>query len=135
MSIEETIARIRDELDLFGEPLEKYEYIIEQGRELQPLDEAYRSDAFLVQGCQSKLWLHPYAKEGRLYFEADSDALIVKGLVQILIRIYSGRTAEEIRQSDTSLLEQLGLSEIITPGRQNGVASMLKRIYAFAGGD
>jgi cysteine desulfuration protein SufE len=134
MSIEETIERIRDELNIFGEPLEKYEYIIEQGHELQPLDDAYRSDAFLVQGCQSQLWLHPYTKEGRLYFEADSDALIVKGLVQLLIRIYSGRTAEEIRRSDKGLLKQLGLSEIITPGRQNGVASMLKRIYAFAGG-
>lgn len=135
MSIEETIALIRDELELFGDPLEKYEYIIEQGQALAPLADAYHSDGYLVQGCQSMLWLHLYKKEGRLFFEADADALIVKGLVRILIRIYSGHTAEEIRRSDRRLLEHLGLSEIITPGRQNGVASMLKMIYTYAGGN
>ena len=132
MTIPECIEQLRDELSLFAEPLEKYDYIIELGHDLQALDERYRSDLYKVQGCQSNVWLHPYEKEGKLYFEADSDAIIVKGLVRILITIYSGRTPQEILQSDRALLEQLGLSEIITPGRQNGVASMLGRIYGYA---
>ncbi|MDX1295728.1 MAG: SufE family protein, partial [Sulfurimonadaceae bacterium] len=87
---------------------------------------------YRVQGCQSTVWLHPYEQEGKLYFDAESDALIVKGLVRLLIRIFSGATACEIVETDRALLEQLGLSEIITAGRQNGVASMLGRIYGYA---
>ena len=112
--------------------MQKYEYIIELGHELLPLDSAYKSELYRVQGCQSTVWLHPYEKDGLLYFEADADALIVRGLVQILIRIFSGATAKEIVSTDRKLLERLGLSEIITAGRQNGVASMLGRIYGFA---
>jgi cysteine desulfuration protein SufE len=132
MSIIERIGVLQGELELFDEPLQKYEYIIELGHDLPPLEEAYRSELYRVQGCQSTVWLHPFEKEGKLYFEADADALIVRGLVQILIRIFSGATAQEIVSTDRKLLERLGLSEIITAGRQNGVASMLGRIYGFA---
>ena len=132
MTIQESIGQLRDELELFGEALEKYEYIIELGHDLKPLEESYKADLYKVQGCQSTLWLHPYAKEGKLYFEAASNAVIVSGLVQILITIYSAHTPKEILDTDRTLLEQLGLSEIITPGRQNGVASILKRIYGYA---
>jgi len=96
------------------------------------LDEQYKTEAYLVQGCQSRVWLYPYEKNGLVYFDADSDALIVKGLVEILIRIYSGRSAEEILQTDTAELKDLVLAEIISSGRQNGIASMLKRIYVYA---
>jgi cysteine desulfuration protein SufE len=132
MSPRDQIKAIADELGLFDEPLDKYEYIIEQGHDLEPLEDCYKSDLYRVQGCQSTVWLHPYEKEGRLYFDAESDALIVKGLVRLLIRIFSGATACEILATDRSVLELLGLSEIITAGRQNGVASMLGRIYGYA---
>lgn len=132
MSIAEEINSIADELLLFDDVMDKYEYIIDIGKQLGQMDEKYKTESYRVQGCQSQVWLHAYEQEGLVYFEADSDALIVKGLVQILIRIYSGRSAKEILQTDTSLLKSLGLSEIISSGRQNGIASMLKRIYSFA---
>lgn len=132
MSIAEEINSISDELLLFDDVMDKYEYIIDIGKQLGQMDEKYKTEAYRVQGCQSQVWLHAYEQEGLVYFEADSDALIVKGLVQILIRIYSGRSAKEILGTDTSLLKSLGLSEIISSGRQNGIASMLKRIYSFA---
>lgn len=132
MSITEEIQKICDELVLFDDVMDKYEYIIELGKGLGILEERYKTEIYRVQGCQSKVWLHAYEKDGSVYFEADSDALIVKGLVQILIRIYSGRTAKEIIDTDTAELKRLGLGEIISSGRQNGIASMLKRIYSFA---
>lgn len=131
-TILETIDLLRDELDLFDDVMDKYEYIIELGGQLSPLEERYKTPIYKVQGCQSQIWLHPYEKDGKLYFEADGDALIAKGLVDILIRIYSGHTDQEILDTDSSQLKLLHLSEIISSGRQNGIASMLKRIYDFA---
>jgi len=131
-SILDEISLLSDELDLFDDVMDKYEYIIELGKQLSPLDKQFKTNLFKVQGCQSQIWLHPYEKEGKLYFEAGGDALIAKGLVQILIRIYSGHTPLEIMETDSSTLKELHLSEIISSGRQNGIASMLKRIYTFA---
>ena len=132
MNTLEAIETISSELMLFDDVMDRYEYIIDIGKQLGHLDEKYKTEQYRVQGCQSQVWLHAYEKEGRIYFEADSDALIVKGLVQLLIRIYSGHTAREILDTDSSELKALGLSEIISSGRQNGIASMLKRIYAYA---
>jgi len=132
MSINKNIQTISDELDLFEDVMDKYEYIIELGGQLPALDEKYQTPAYKVQGCQSQIWLHPYEEEGKLYFEANGDALIAKGLVQILIRIYSGHSAIEILDTNTAILKELHLSEIISSGRQNGIASMLKKIYDFA---
>ena len=132
MKISDEIRNIHDELELFGDVMDKYEYIIELGKQLTPLDEKYKADLYKVQGCQSQVWLHPYEKNGLVYFEADGDALIVRGLVDILIRIYSGHSKEEILGTDSAELKQLELGEIISSGRQNGIASMLKRIYGFA---
>ena len=134
MTTHETIQQIHDELELFDDVMDKYEYIIELGGQLQPLDESYKTHLYKVQGCQSQIWLHPYEKDGKLYFEANGDALIAKGLVDMLIRIYSGHTAKEILSTDSAELKSLHLSEIISSGRQNGIASMLKRIYDFAKG-
>ncbi len=131
-TIQETIDLIHNELDLFDDVMDKYEYIIELGGQLLPLDERCKTPTYKVQGCQSQIWLHPYEKDGKLYFEADGDALIAKGLVDILIRIYSGHTAQEILNTDSATLKLLNLSEIISSGRQNGIASMLKKIYDFA---
>lgn len=132
MSISEEVQTIADELMLFDDVMDKYEYIIDLGKQLGHLDERYKTEIYRVQGCQSQVWLHAYEQDGLIHLEADSDALIVKGLVQILIRIYSKHSAKEILGTDTSLLKSLGLSEIISSGRQNGIASMLKRIYSFA---
>ena len=132
MKIQDEISLLSDELDLFDDVMDRYEYIIELGKQLHPLDKEFKTYNFKVQGCQSQLWLHPYEKEGKLYFEADGDALISKGLADILIRIYSGHTPSEILKTDSSALKELHLSEIISSGRQNGIASMLKRIYTFA---
>ena len=112
--------------------MDKYEYIIELGKGLKGLEPKYKTEIYRVQGCQSQVWLHSFEKDGMLYFEADGDALIVRGLIQMLIRIYSQRSSREILQSQASDLEVLGLSEIISAGRQNGIASMLSRIYSFA---
>ncbi len=132
MSIHQEIQTLVDELSLFDDVMDKYEYIIELGKSLSGLEERYKTEIYRVQGCQSKVWLHAYEKDNIIYFEADSDALIVKGLVQILIRIYAKRSAEEILNTDTAELKALGLGEIISSGRQNGIASMLKKIYSFA---
>ena len=132
MTIQQKIDEISENLSLFDDVMQKYEYIIELGHELSPLDDIYKTNVYKVQGCQSNVWLNAYEKDGKLYFEADSDSLIVRGLVYILTSIYSDQTADSIMETPTTLLEALGLSEIITAGRQNGVHSMLKRIYQFA---
>ncbi|MDA7816792.1 SufE family protein [Sulfurimonas sp.] len=132
MIIRERIKEISNNLSLFDDVMQKYEYIIELGHELPSLDNKYKTDAYRVKGCQSNVWLNAYEKEDKLFFEADSDALIVRGLVNILISIYSSNSVGEILNSPSTLLEELGLNEIITAGRQNGVNSMLKRIYQFA---
>lgn len=132
MKISKQIKELSEELMLFDDVMDKYEYIIELGRGLHILDEKYKTKSNLVQGCQSQLWLREYKKEGKLYFEADSDAFIVKGLVQILIRIYSDHKSQEILQVDRSELKELNLNEIISSGRQSGIVSMLQRIYSFA---
>ena len=132
LSIKDEIESLYNELELIDDVMDKYEYIIELGKQLLPIDDKYKTPMFKVQGCQSQIWLHPYIKEKRIYFEAAGDALIAKGLVDILIRIYSGHTAKEILNTDSSILKKLHLSEVISSGRQNGIASMLKRIYGFA---
>ena len=131
-SIQNEINILHDELELFDDVMDKYEYIIELGKQLLPIEDKYKTMTFKVQGCQSQIWLHPYVKDAKIYFEATGDALIAKGLVDILIRIYSGHSAKEILQTDSAQLKELHLSEIISSGRQNGIASMLKRIYSFA---
>ena len=135
MSIKEEIENLAFELELFDDVMDKYEYIIEMGKSLKDLDDKYKIEAYRLQGCQSQVWLHAYMKKDKIIYEADGDALIVRGLIAMLIRIYSERSADEILKTKISDLEVLGLSEIISTGRQNGIASMLKRIYNFAQGD
>jgi len=132
MSIQTRIDEIQDELELFDEVLDKYEYIIDIGKRAQILSDEYKTKAYLVQGCQSKVWLHIYMQEDKVILEADSEAFIVKGLVHILIRIYSNNSALQISESNTKDLNVLGLNEIISSGRQNGIHSMLDKIYSFA---
>lgn len=132
MSISEEISNLAFELELFDDVMDKYEYIIELGKSLKDLQEKYKTEPYRVQGCQSQVWLHAFVKNGQIVYEADGDALIVRGLIAMLIRIYSKRSCDEILQTKRSELEVLGLSEIISAGRQNGIASMLNRIYSYA---
>lgn len=130
--IEKIVEQIAEDLALFDEDLEKYEYIIDIGKTLAPLDNKYIKDENLVQGCTSKVWLICEKKENKLIFSADSNAAIVKGLVKILISLFSNKTAKEILDFDIKILEKLNLNEIITPNRQSGVQGMIKRIKEYA---
>jgi len=130
--ITQNIKNIIYELELFDDSLEKYEFIIEFGSTNFEFDEKYKIDKYLVRGCSSSVWLYCKNEDGKLFFFSDSNALITKGLANIICKIYSGNSAEEILKSDVELLKELNLSEIITPVRQNGVASIQKYIYQFA---
>ena len=117
---------------MFDEWLDKYEYIIELGKSLEPLAESAKVDSNLIKGCQSRVWLDSRVEDGKIYFTADSDAIITKGIISLLIRIYSGRTAAEIAASDFSVVEKIGLRENLSPTRANGLVSMIETIRGIA---
>lgn len=128
MSLEESKQSIIDDFSMFDEWLDKYEYIIEIGKKLDSFPENKKTDDRLIKGCQSRVWLDWEVKNGKLYFTADSDAIITKGIISLLISVYSGRSAEEIAGDDFSFLEKLGLKENLSPTRANGLESMVETI-------
>lgn len=128
MSLEESKQSIIDDFSMFDEWLDKYEYIIELGKKLDSFPENKKTDDRLIKGCQSRVWLDWEVKNGKLYFTADSDAIITKGIISLLISVYSGRSAEEIAGDDFSFLEKLGLKENLSPTRVNGLESMVETI-------
>ena len=128
MSLEESKQSIIDDFSMFDEWLDKYEYIIELGKKLDSFPENKKTDDRLIKGCQSRVWLDWEMKDGKLYFTADSDAIITKGIISLLISVYSGRSAEEIAGDDFSFLEKLGLKENLSPTRANGLESMVETI-------
>ena len=128
MSLEESKQSIIDEFSMFYEWLDKYEYIIELGKKLDSFPENKKTDDRLKKGCQSRVWLDWEVKDGKLCFTADSDAIITKGIISLLISVYSGRSAEEIAGDDFSFLEKLGLKENLSPTRANGLESMVETI-------
>lgn len=128
MSLEESKQSIIDDFSMFDEWLDKYEYIIELGKKLDSFPENKKTDDRLIKGCQSRVWLDWGVKDGKLYFTADSDAIITKGIISLLISVYSGRSAEEIVGDDFSFLEKLGLKENLSPTRANGLESMVETI-------
>ena len=128
MSLEESKQSIIDDFSMFDEWLDKYEYIIEIGKKLDSFPESKKTDDRLIKGCQSRVWLDWEVKDGKLYFTADSDAIITKGIISLLISVYSGRSAEEIAVDDFSFLEELGLKENLSPTRANGLESMVETI-------
>lgn len=127
------IEDIESDLDMFDDDLEKYEYIIDLGKALPKLKDDLKDDSFLVEGCTSKVWLIPGFLEGKIQFKADSNSSIVKGLVSILLNIFNSSTPQEILNFNFEELNRLNLSEIISPTRQNGVYSMIKKIKFYAG--
>lgn len=128
MSLEESKQSIIDDFSMFDEWLDKYEYIIELGKKLDSFPENKKTDDRLIKGCQSRVWLDWEVKDGKLCFTADSDAIITKGIISLLISVYSGRSAEEIAGDDFSFLEKLGLKENLSPTRANGLESMVETI-------
>lgn len=133
-SIPETEAEIIEEFSLFDDWMDKYEYIIELGKNLPLIDEAYKNEEHLIKGCQSRVWIHAEAEENRVVFTADSDAIITKGIVALLIRVLSGQKASEVANADLRFIDTIGLKEHLTPTRSNGLVSMVKQMKAFAAG-
>ena len=117
---------------MFDEWMDKYEYIIELGKNLKGYPDSEKTDDKLIKGCQSRVWLDCKKDGDRLVFNADSDAIITKGIISLLISIYSGRTAEEILSSDFSVIEKIGLKENLSPTRANGLVSMIETIRKYA---
>lgn len=128
MSIEETENEIVEEFEIFPEWMEKYEHIIEIGNAVPKIDEKYKDENHEIKGCQSKVWLHSELKDGHLFYTADSDAIITKGLVGLVIRVFSGHTPEEILNADISFIDKIGLHEHLSPTRSNGLTAMIKQI-------
>lgn len=132
MTINELQDEIIETFELFESWEEKYGYIIDMGRELKILDDQYKTPENIIKGCQSTVWLHPEFKDGKLSFYGDSDALIVKGLVGMLLNVLSGHKPEEILYADLYFIEKTGLSSHLAQTRANGLASMVKQMKAYA---
>ena len=131
-TIEEKINYYKKSLDLFDEGMDKYKFLIDQAKNAKIFPEEYRNDTFKVSGCQAQVWLVPQLKENKLSFYYDSDAFISKGMVTILCDIYGDRNPSEIKESDFKMLNILELDTLLTPGRRNGVYSMLEKIKEYA---
>lgn len=131
-----TIKELQDEIiadfELFGDWMDKYEYIIQLGKDLPLIDPQYKTDDNLIRGCQSKVWMHPEYTDGKIFFTADSDAVITKGLVSLVIRVLSGHTPKEITESELYFIDAIGLSSHLSPTRSNGLLSMVKQIKLYA---
>lgn len=123
---------IIEDFSMYEEWLDKYEYLIDLGKNLEPYPESARTEDRLIKGCQSRVWLDSKFEDGKLYFAADSDAIITKGIISLLISVYSGRTPQEILSSDFSFIDKIGLKENLSPTRSNGLVSMISTIKALA---
>ena len=132
MSIEKRVEDFKEDLDFFEDELQKYEYIIDLGKKLEEFSEDDKTPANIVHGCTSQVWLTKEIKDGKLYFHGTSDAIIVKGLVYMILKIFSGSTIEELKEVDMDIVHELDLSEVITPNRQSGVIGMMKKIKEYA---
>lgn len=130
--MQEVEQELISEFEMFDDWMDKYNYIIELGKELPMIDEQYKTSQFLIEGCQSQVWLHADKQDGKVIFTADSDAIITKGIVNLLIRVLSGRTPQEIIDNDLSYLDAIGLKEHLSPTRSNGLASMIKQVKLYA---
>ena len=131
-TLEERKAAVIEEFSMFDEWLDKYEYLIELGKNLETFHEKQKTEDKLIKGCQSRVWLDYELKDGLLHFTADSDAIITKGIISLLISVYSDRTPAEIAADDFSFVESLGLKENLSPTRANGLVSMIETIRAAA---
>ena len=133
MTVQEKENAIIEEFDMFDDWMDKYAYLIELGKELPLIDEKYRTEKYLISGCQSRVWMHARQDEnGKVIFTADSDAVITKGIISLLVKVFSGHTPKEILTSDFGFLDKIGLKEHLSPTRANGLTSMIKQIQFYA---
>jgi cysteine desulfuration protein SufE len=132
MTIEEIQKEIIEEFAVYDDWMDKYAYLIELGNQLEPLDPKDKTDQNLIKGCQSRVWFVTEIKDGKIHFRGESDAVIVKGLVALLLRVVSGRTPEEIMKNDLHFIDDLGLKQHLSPTRSNGLLAMVKQIRLYA---
>ncbi len=132
MSIKELQDEIVDEFSMFDDWMQRYEYIIDLGKSLPLIDSQFKTEENTIKGCQSKVWLHADEQNGNVNFTADSDAILTKGIIAILIRVFSGHTPQEILDADTEFINEIGLKEHLSPTRANGLVSMIKQIKMYA---
>ncbi len=132
MTIQEIQQQIAGEFSAFDDWMDKYNLLIELGKDCPLIDARYKTNNHLISGCQSKVWLHATFDDGKVYFTADSDAVITKGIVNLLIRVFSGQSPDDILAADLSFLDQIGLKEHLSPTRSNGLLSMIKQMKLYA---
>ena len=132
MTIEAIQEELVDEFTMFDDWMQRYEYMIDLGKSLPVIDENLKTDDRLIKGCQSKVWLHSEMKDGKIIFTADSDAIITKGIVAILVRVFSNQSPQAILDSNTDFIDDIGLKEHLSPTRANGLVSMIKQMKLYA---
>ncbi|MGV9002595.1 SufE family protein [Flavobacterium sp.] len=132
MKIQEIQNEIVGEFSIFEDWMERYEYIIELGKSLPLIDEQYKTEDNIIKGCQSKVWVHGEQENGKIVFTADSDAILTKGIIAILIRAFSNQKASDILEANTNFIDEIGLKEHLSPTRANGLVSMVKQIKIYA---
>lgn len=132
MTLNEVQDRIIEDFSIFEDWMDRYQQLIELGKDLPPIDEKKRTESYLIKGCQSKVWLDADLKDGKIYFTADSDAIITKGIVALLIQVLNERTPKEILDVDLYFIDKIGLKENLSPTRSNGLVAMVKQMRMFA---
>jgi cysteine desulfuration protein SufE len=132
MMIDEIENQIIAEFSMFEDWMDKYNFLIELGKSLPLIDDKYKTDQYVISGCQSKVWLHAAFQNGRVIFTADSDAIITKGIINLLIRVLSDHTPDEILSSNMDFVDRIGLKEHLSPTRSNGLTSMIKQMKLYA---
>ena len=132
MSIQEIQNEIVEEFALFDEWMDKYEHLIELGKELPIIADEHKTEENLIKGCQSRVWLHAELLDDKIVFTADSDAIITKGIIALMIRVFSNQTPQNIAKSDANFIDKIGLQEHLSPTRSNGLLSMLKQIKMYS---
>ena len=132
MTIKEIQLEIIDEFEMFDDWMERYEYIIEMGKSLNIIDPSKKTDDNLINGCQSKVWLQADYSDGKAVFTADSDAILTKGIIALLLRVYSNQSPKDILESEPFFIDEIGLKEHLSPTRANGLVSMVKQLKLYA---
>ncbi|HIP36113.1 MAG TPA: SufE family protein [Crocinitomix sp.] len=132
MTIEEKEKEIIDDFAIYEDWMEKYEYIIELGKDLSIISDEYKTEEHIIKGCQSQVWLHAEKEDNKIYYTADADAIIAKGIISLLIQVLSGQTADEILDAKLNFIKEIGLQEHLSPTRSNGLVAMIKQMKMYA---
>lgn len=131
-NIQDIQNEVIDEFSMFEDWMQRYEYMIELGKTLPLIEEKYKTDDYIIKGCQSKVWVHADMQNDKVIFTADSDAIITKGIIAILIRVFSNQNPEDILKANTDFIDKIGLKEHLSPTRANGLVSMIKQLKMYA---